>query len=249
VKHLKPALALALCLILSALGFLSCASHPLKIASPSADVIKTQSESRQFASNKTNRTASTASAQPRTPAQMIAATAAAATALSSSGENSLALLLLILALLLLGASLRQLRRSPKPAPSLTLLAPPRLLAPPSESLRDGVLVTRSGAVHLLHAKHNYRPIVPANIKNDIWVTAFYYDDIHKMHFAPNTTVRKVTGWAAYQCQISEEYLQEVYLTLRDHFSPLRATAHITRFVPRHRKHLKLDVRIMAKMRV
>jgi hypothetical protein len=126
-----------------------------------------------------------------------------------------------------------------------LVAPPKILTPRSESLHDGVLVTRSGAVHVLHAKHNYRPIIPADLRNDIMVTAFYYDNIHKMHFAPNTTIKKITGWAAYQCQISEEYLQAVYLTLRDHFSPLRATAHLARFVPRHRKHLKLDVKVMA----
>jgi hypothetical protein len=239
LKHLIPVFVLFL--IGGALGFISCASHPLKNAAPSVSVSKTQLESRQPASGQTRPDALTASTQPNIAAKMIEIT----TDFSSSGENSLSLLLLILALLLLWASLRQLRRNPKPAPPLLLAAPTRVLTSPKESLHNGVLLTSAGAVHLLHAKHNYRPIVPANIKNDIWVAAFYYDDMYRMHFAPNTTIKKVTGWAAYQCQISEEYLKEVYLTLRDQFSPLRETAHIARFVPRHRKHLKLEVRVMA----
>jgi len=258
VKHRIPVLTMALFLIVGALGFISCASHPVKTSEqPSVSVLKSEQESNPYPSNTTsgasapvvtrNSTASNASPLPHYASQVVAAT----TAVSSTGENILALLLLLLALLVLWATVRQIRKNKKPASRPALIAPQhKVITPTGSSIRNGVLFTSAGPTHLLHAKHNYHPnIVPVNHKDDIMIAAFYYDQIHKMHFAPNTTIKKVAGWAAYQCQISEEYLEEVYLTIRDYFAPLRETAHVARFVPRHRKHLELDVKVLARMRV
>jgi len=258
MKH-RDSIILAALLTACALGFISCASHPVKNSDsqPSVSVLKSEQESNPYPSTttadtaapaaSTDSTASTAAPVPNYASQAVAIT----TATSSSSENLLALLLLMLALLVLWISLRQMRKNKKQAASSVLVPPhKKVLTPAIGSLRNGILMTSAGATHLLHAKNNYNPnIVPVNHKEDIYVAAFYYDQIHKMHFAPNTTIQKVTGWAAYQCQISEEYLEEVYLTIRDYFAPLSATAHIAHFVPRHRKHLELDVKVLARMRV
>jgi hypothetical protein len=250
VKH-RDSIIFAVVLIAVALGFISCASHPVKSSEPSVSVLKSEQESNPYPSHTTATTAIPASSTTEALHHYAGKVVAATTAVSSSGENILSLLLLILALLVLWATIRQLRKNKKPAASPALIAAPRkVITPTGNSIRNGVLITSAGPTHLLYAKHNYHPnIVPVNHKDDIIIAAFYYDQIHKMHFAPNTTIKKVAGWAAYQCQISEDYLEEVYLTIRDYFAPLRETAHVAHFVPRHRKHLELDVKILARMRV
>jgi hypothetical protein len=251
MKH-RDSILFAVVLMAVALGFISCASHPVKnTEQPSVSVLKSEQESNPYPSHATAAQAVPASSLTAALPHYAAKAVAITTAVSSTGENVLSLLLLILALLVLWATLRQLRKNKKPAARRVLIAPPAKVIPPTGNLiHNGVLITSAGPAHLLHAKHNYHPnIVPVDHKDDIIIAAFYYDQIHKMHFAPNTTIKKVAGWAAYQCQISEEYLEEVYLTIRDYFAPLRDTAHVAHFVPRHRKHLELDVKVLARMRV
>jgi hypothetical protein len=250
LKNRTSLISLTFCVIAGTLGFMSCASHPIKSSPPSTSVLHSEQESNPSPTyHKATGTADQASSAAATLPQYAAKVVAATTAFSAFGENVMALLLLLMALLLLWAALRQLRRREKSNIPTPLIIPRKAITPPAPSLRNGVLITRAGPAHLLQAKHNYHPIVPVNHKDDIWITAFYYDQIKKMHFAPTTTIKKVAGWAAYQCEISEESLQEVYLTIRNHFEPLRDTAHVARFVPRHRKHLELDVKVLGRIRV
>jgi hypothetical protein len=89
-------------------------------------------------------------------------------------------------------------------------------------------------------------INPSLAQKEVRVTAFYNDQIHKMHFSRGTTIKKVTGWAAYQFEIAQEDVPEMYLTIHGYFSPLDINAHLGRFIPHHENNLELDVRILAK---
>ncbi|HXL73658.1 MAG TPA: hypothetical protein VN963_08550, partial [bacterium] len=46
-------------------------------------------------------------------------------------------------------------------------------------------------------------------QKEIAVTAFFKSQKHKMHFSPAATVKKVTAWAAYQCEIFDQDTMEV----------------------------------------
>jgi hypothetical protein len=101
---------------------------------------------------------------------------------------------------------------------------------------------------VLAKRKRWIPVMAFSKSNEkeIAVTAFFKDKKYKMHFSPATTVKKVTAWAAYQCEIFDLNTTEVYLAIQGYSAPLTATAHIGRFAEHNKNHLELDVLIFRK---
>ena len=70
-----------------------------------------------------------------------------------------------------------------------------------------------------------------------------------MHFSPNTTIKKVTAWAIYQFEISEEDHKDAYLAIRGYSAPLIGNAHLGRFVMHDTTKLELDVKTLTRVSV
>jgi hypothetical protein len=103
--------------------------------------------------------------------------------------------------------------------------------------------------HLLDAKHPRHIVHHVHTQIEIAVTIFYNGREHKMHFSPATTVKKLSAWAAYQCDIFDRDATEMYLTIHNYSAPLLGAAHIGRFVEHDKKNLELDVLTFTKVTV
>ncbi|GEM_PF-2170411 len=244
MKHTLSLLVITLLLGAGALWFTSCASNEVKGPETPVTALKSEPasatdsnelapalltahlEAHQYAAKPL-----TASHSVITPVSMavqpipaVAAVIAVPVVADSIWDNRwLPWLLLLIALLVLLKAMKNLR---DPYRKKAEIAPAAALA----------------------RKKRWNPVMAFSKSNEkeIAVTAFFKDKEHKMHFSPATTVKKVTAWAAYQCEIFDQSTTEVYLAIRGYSAPLTGTAHIGRFAEHNKHHLKLDVLTFRK---
>jgi hypothetical protein len=265
LKHISSILAVTLLLGAGAFGFTSCASNEIK--NPETPVTALKSEPASADSNELAPSVSIApqkvqnySAKPlpashaASPVQPLSAAAAvvmvspapAKTGNSFWNSNWWPWLLLLIALLLVLKATQTLWARNRKKERDAELA----LARETGLTDEGILVQGGGKVPMVLAakKARWTPVMDLSKSSvkEIAVTAFHNGKEHKMHFSPATTVKKVTAWAAYQCEIFDLNRTEVYLAIRGYSAPLSGTAHIGRFVMHDQHHLELDVVIFPK---
>jgi hypothetical protein len=275
VKNKIPLLTMIL-LGAMALGFTSCAGEQVKEPLPPVTSLNSEpafpSDTNELGEvNARNAPLVSANplpsqAQPRSAASaylaipVVSAAAPMAVDVHSgfnwSAEDLLSLIFLLLALLVLAAALRDqsrtrhshrmvlpeggftpigfLAREPAlPAETITAKDTPAPFSPyrPPDAKRP------LSKVHFIHPQ------------KEIIVTAFFNGREHQMHFSPNTTIKKVTAWAIYQFEISEEDHKDAYLAIHGYSAPLINTAHLGRYVMHGKTKLELDVKTITRVSV
>ena len=263
MKHISSIIAITLLLGAGALGFTSCASNEVKNPETPATSLKSEPDSaadsnelapsvsivpqqaRSYSNKPLPASHAASPVQPLAAAVVMVSPAPAKTGYSFWDSNWWPWLLLLAALLILVKATEPLWARNRKKEMAAELA----LARETGLTDEGILVQGAGIAPVVLAKKNRWVPVMAFSKNtfkEIAVTAFYNGKEHKMHFSPTTTVKKVTAWAAYQCEIFDLNRTEVYLAIRGYSAPLTATAHIGRFVIHDKHHLELDVMTFAK---
>jgi hypothetical protein len=101
--------------------------------------------------------------------------------------------------------------------------------------------------HLFDPSHPRHRVLHVHPQKEIIVSAYFNEQVQKMHFSPATTVKKVTAWADYRYKELHPDSSGVYLAIHGYFAPLIPTAHIGRYVPHSQKHLEVDVMTYAKV--
>jgi len=103
--------------------------------------------------------------------------------------------------------------------------------------------------HLLEAKNPLHKIYHVHPQKEIGVKAFFNGQEHQMHFSPATSIKKITAWASYQCELSNQNTSDVYLAIRGYSAPLIDTAHLGRYVEHDKNKLELDVMTLPRVNV
>jgi hypothetical protein len=180
------------------------------------------------------------------------------------GEGLLALLLWLLALLVTAAALRhrfryhggKMMAVPQAGFAriglLTDDAPPAGTVSAKKTPSASALSPDESAPsspYYLEVNRNRPTAHDVHAQKEIIVTAFFNGREHRMHFSRATTIKKVTAWAIYQFEISEEDHKDAYLAIHGYSAPLIGTAHLGRYVMHDKTKLELDVKTITRVTV
>jgi hypothetical protein len=264
LKHISSILAITLLLGAGALGFTSCASNEIKNPETPVAALKSEPDSaadsnelapsvsiapqkaQKYSAKPLTNSYTASPVQPLSAAPVVMVSAPAKTGNTFWDSGWWPWLLLLIALLLVLKATQTLWARNRKKEMAAELA----LAQETGLTDEGILVQGGGKAPMVLAakKARWAPVLnlSKSAVKEIAVTAFFNGKEHKMHFSPATTVKKVTAWAAYQCEIFDLNSTEVYLAIRGYSAPLIGTAHIGRFVLHGKHHLELDVVTFAK---